>query len=57
MYLAVCLFYPEKVWKLAHHYYNANKAWIPEKSADKMEVFLEQEGERKRMIRNVLGVG
>ncbi len=57
MYLAVCLFYPEKVWKLAHHYYNANKAWIPEKSADKMEVFLEQEGERKRMIRNVLGGG
>ena len=56
-YLANCLSYPEKVWKLAHHYMNANKAWIPEKSTEKLEVFLEQEGERKRMLRGVLGVG
>ena len=54
-YLANCLSYPEKVWKLAHHYMNANKAWIPEKSTEKLEVFLEQEGERRRMIRRVLG--
>ncbi len=54
--LAVCLYYPEKVWKLAHHYYHTNKAWIPEKSAEKLEVFLEQEDRRKKMLRNTLGL-
>lgn len=52
-YLAVSLYYPEKVWKLIHHYYNANKAWIPEKSAEKLEVFLEQDAERKKMIKGL----
>ena len=48
-YLAVSLYYPEKVWKLIHHYYNSNKAWVPEKSAEKLEVFLDQDDEgRKR---------
>ncbi len=52
-YLAICLFYPEKVWKLSHHYYHTNKAWIPEKSASKLELFLEQEGRRKNLIKNL----
>ena len=52
-YLALCLSYPEKVWKLAHHYYHTNKAWIPEKSAEKLEVFLKQEEQKKNMIRQV----
>lgn len=56
-YLGLCLFYPEKVWKLAHHYYNANKAWIPEKSTEKLQIFLEQEGQRKQMIKHVLEFG
>ena len=56
-YLAACLYYPEKVWKLAHHYYNANKAWIPEKSTEKQEVFLEQEAQRKKMIKHTLQFG
>lgn len=54
LYLAISLYYPEKVWKLAHHYYNANKAWIPEKSTEKLEVFLEQESQRKKMIKHTL---
>lgn len=54
LYLAISLYYPEKVWKLAHHYYNANKAWIPEKSTEKLEVFLEQEFQRKQMIKHTL---
>ncbi len=54
LYLAVSLYYPEKVWKLAHHYYNANKAWIPEKNTEKLEVFLNQEAQRKQMIKNLL---
>ena len=56
MYLALCLAYPEKVWKLAHHYYHSNKAWIPEKSTEKLERFLEQEELRESMLRHVFGV-
>lgn len=52
-YLAICLGYPEKVWKLIHHYYHTNKAWVPEKSAKKLELFLEQEEKRKKLIRNL----
>lgn len=53
-YLAACLSYPEKAWKLANHYYQTNKAWVPEKSAEKLEVFLAQEECRKDMIRRML---
>ena len=56
-YLAVSLYYPEKVWKLIHHYYNSNKAWVPEKSTEKLRVFLEQDERRKRMIRELFSVG
>ena len=51
------LYYPEKVWKLIHHYYNSNKAWVPEKSTEKLRVFLEQDERRKRMIRELFSVG
>lgn len=56
LYLAVSLYYPEKVWKLIHHYYNTSKAWVPEKSTEKLEVFLAQEEKRKRMIRGLFCV-
>lgn len=56
IYLALCLSYPEKVWKLAHHYYHTNKAWIPEKSTEKLERFLEQEELRSCMLRSAFGV-
>ena len=26
------LAYPEKFWKLANHYFNSRKTWIPEKA-------------------------
>lgn len=35
-----CLYYlflyPEKYWKQLNYYYNANKAWIPEKNVEKL---------------------
>lgn len=52
-YLALRLYYPEKVWKLANHYYYTNKAWIPEKSSEKLTVFLEQEEKRLRFLREL----
>ncbi len=55
-YLAVNLSYPEKVWKLIHHYYHTNKAWVPEKSAEKLETFLEQDMRRQEMIRGMFQI-
>ena len=31
--LACMFLFPEKYWKQLNYYYNANKAWIPEKNA------------------------
>ena len=53
-YLAASLCYPEKAWKLVHHYYHTNKAWVPEKSAEKLQVFLNQNERRKKMVKDVL---
>ena len=54
--LAVSLYYPEKVWKLIHHYYNASKAWVPEKSTEKLRVFLEQDARRRQLIQGLFSV-
>ena len=52
-YLAASLCYPEKAWKLVHHYYHTNKAWVPEKSAEKLQVFLDQNERRKKMVKEL----
>ena len=52
-YLAARLCYPEKAWKLVHHYYHTNKAWVPEKSAEKLQVFLAQNERRKKMVKEL----
>lgn len=54
-YLALRLYYPEKVWKLANHYYHTNKAWIPEKSCEKLQLFLEQEENRLKFLKEMFG--
>lgn len=36
--------YPEKYWKLANHYYTHNKAWIPEKTVEKLNRLVGQRG-------------
>ena len=52
-YLAASLCYPEKAWKLVHHYYHTNKAWVPEKNAEKLQVFLAQNERRKKMVKEL----
>lgn len=52
-YLGLCLSYPEKVWKLVHHYYHTNKAWIPEKSTEKLGLYLAQEERRRCFLKNI----
>lgn len=45
-YLALRLSYPEKFWKLANQYYNHNKAWVPERNAEKLRIEVEQQKKR-----------
>lgn len=54
MVLALCLSYPEKLWKLANHYYHTNKAWIPAKNLEKLKMFTSQQKEREHFVKKVL---
>ena len=52
--LALRLLYPEKLWKLANHYYHSNKAWIPAKNLEKLKMFASQQKERERFVQKVI---
>lgn len=46
-----CLFlYPEKYWKQLNYYFNANKAWVPDKNVEKLKSMEEQETARQRFL-------
>lgn len=44
------LAYPEKFWKIVNFYYNASKAWIPERNLEKLLKVLEQEKNRQAFL-------
>ncbi len=49
-----CLFlYPEKYWKQLNYYFNANKAWVPDKNVEKLKSMEEQEAARKRFLAEI----
>ena len=52
--LALRMSYPEKLWKIANHYYHTNKAWIPAKNLEKLKIFVSQQKERERFVKRVL---
>lgn len=52
--LALCLTYPEKLWKLANHYYHTNKVWIPAKHLEKLKTFAAQQNERENFVNKVI---
>ena len=45
-YIGLSLAYPEKFWKTASSYYHSNKAWLPEKSVEKLETVVQQWDEK-----------
>ena len=49
--LRIRLAYPEKFWKLANHYYNHNKAWIPGKNVEKLKMMAEQQQKREAFLK------
>lgn len=52
-YIALKLAYPEKFWKTTSMYYRSNKAWIPEKSVEKLQISIVQTEERLRFLKNL----
>lgn len=52
-YLALKLAYPEKFWKTASMYYHSNKAWVPEKSVEKLQLSITQTEEKMRFLKKV----
>lgn len=50
-YLRLRLSYPEKFWKLANHYYNHNKAWIPGKDVEKLEILARQQEKKNQFLK------
>lgn len=47
--------YPEKYWKQINFYYNANKAWVPARSTEKIRSLEEQQEARERFLLGLLG--
>lgn len=45
------LAYPEKFWKLANHYFNSRKTWMPEKNLQKLEILVAQEKKRGDFVK------
>ena len=45
--------YPEKYWKQLNYYYNANKAWIPEKNMEKLKTLESQREARRRFLSRI----
>ena len=52
-YLAVRLAYPEKFWKVANSYYHSNKAWIPEKSVEKLQISIAQTEKKNQFLKDL----
>ena len=52
-YISLKLIYPEKFWKVANAYYQSNKAWIPEKSVEKLETAIRQTEEKMRFVEQI----
>lgn len=49
--LMLRLYYPEKFWKLANQYYNMNKAWIPQKNVEKLDILMKQQDQRNCFLK------
>lgn len=49
-YMYILFSYPEKFWKIANSYYNANKAFLSPKYLEKLEAVILQEEEKAEML-------
>lgn len=52
-YLYLRFSYPEKFWKIANHYYNSRKSWIPDKNMEKLKILIGQEKKKEEFLRDL----
>lgn len=52
-YIAICLAYPEKFWKVANSYNRCRKVWIPAKNLEKLELVIKQTEEKKAFLKTI----
>ncbi len=52
--LYVRMAYPQKFWKVANHYFNANKAWVSGRDIEKLNRVIEQEEIRQQYLRMLI---
>lgn len=52
-YIAICLAYPEKFWKVANSYCRSRKVWIPAKNIEKLELVIKQMEEKKAFLETI----
>lgn len=50
------LLFPEKFWKIANHYMNSNKAWIPQRDIEKLEKVIGQEELRLKFLEKLFPI-
>lgn len=55
-YMGLCLAYPEKYWKTVSGYYHSNKAWLPEKYVEKLELAVRQADEKNEFLKELFGL-
>jgi len=54
-YIKIRLVYPEKFWKTANAYYHSNKAWLPAKNMEKLNMAIRQTKEKEHFLGNLFG--
>ena len=52
--LAALFSFPEKFWKVINYYFNANKAWIPPKSIEKLRTVVAQNEKRQAFLTTMM---
>ncbi len=55
-YIGLRLLYPEKFWKITNYYYNSNKAWVSEKSVEKLKAATLQMEKKKKFIQEIFSL-
>lgn len=55
-YVGLRLAYPEKFWKTASSYYYSNKAWLPQKYVEKLELAVRQNEEKRAFLENIFSI-
>ena len=55
-YVGLHLAYPEKFWKTASSYYHSNKAWLPQKYVEKLELAVKQTEEKRAFLESIFSI-